>query len=320
MPKKLFIGMFLLSSSVVYPCAWDSDTLRDEAAINPGRFDILIGQFAHHGESYYRHRIKTLSVKEHLTPAQKNDLAVAYMRVNEFQTSEDLLIEILEEYPDYYPAVSNRGVLAKKYGDLDTAIHFIEKALAINPAGHMGIGDWYLKMLRWRQAEDRKIGSGQSFVPHWSASEMRPEDYADRLFDLIRNDQTFSDGYFMLGEFLNDHNNDNLAYIAYTRAKILGHPEPAKIEERLKNMEAQWNRNHTRLGRKTGLTQQKVIQMLKTAEEWRRKYAQEEMNLSRKGITPSFKAMIRQTSIHREKYFPPAGRHSEIVESRGRGN
>jgi tetratricopeptide (TPR) repeat protein len=319
MVKLLCLAPAFLSA-VVYACAWDSDTLRDEAAANPNRFDILIGQFAHHGEPYYRHRISTLTEKKYLTPGQKNDLAVAYMRVGEFNTSEELLIEVLDEYPDHYAALSNRGVLAKKYGDLKTAIHFIEKALAESPAGHMGIGDWYLKMLQWRLAEANGNAPDEPFVPHWSNSNMRLGDYTDRLFDLIRNDQTFSDAYFVIGQLLDDHGDTQLAYIAYTRAKLLRHPESSKIEERIKNIEAHWNRNHTAIGRKTGLTEKKVIQMLEAAEEWRIKYAQEEMNLSRKGITPSFKAMKRHTSIDDKKYFPTAGQKSEVSESRTRRN
>jgi tetratricopeptide (TPR) repeat protein len=294
----------LLFSSVALACTWDSDTSRDEATLNPERFDILIGQFAHHGVPYYRQRIERFSDKNHLTRDEKNDLAVAHMRVGRFNESEDLLIEILDEYPDYYPAISNRGVLAKKSGDFETAIEFIEKALAINPEGHMGIGDWYLKMLRWRQSVENGTIPRGYFIPLWSNSDLDRDVYLNRLFDLIRNDQSFSDGYLMAGKLLEEDGEHYLAYIAYSRARLLDHPKTALIERKIEALEDLRDMRYSRSQQAFRFRETNVVEFLNAAKEWRDLYAQEEMSLSAKGIEPSFIAMKRHSLVHLKKYFP----------------
>ena len=75
--RQLVVIALVLFSVGAEACIWDSDTLRDESIAHPSWFDILIGQFAHHGEPYYRERIERLTAKGALSEAERNDLAVA---------------------------------------------------------------------------------------------------------------------------------------------------------------------------------------------------------------------------------------------------
>jgi tetratricopeptide (TPR) repeat protein len=327
MPKKLLAGL-LFYSSVVFACTWDTDTLRDEAVANPSRFDILTGQFAHHGMPYYQHRIETLVTKEFLTQAEQNDLAVAYMKVGEFDKSEQLLVKILDDDPGFYPGLSNRGVLAKKQGDYDTAIEYIGKALELNPDGHMGLGDWYLKMLEWRKAVDEDPNyegdfldnhEGDSFAGFGLGEEKKDslnrEQFMDRLFALVKNDQTFADGFYVLGRELANQDDFNLAFIAIHRARDLGHPKLQEIEGELTMDNTGWMvgnesfgpasqsfgdamGSHSRLDEKT------VRETLQIAKEWREKYDRAEIELLKQGVEPTFAAMKSETNIHEKKFRP----------------
>lgn len=39
-------------------CALDSDTLRDEVNAKSDLYDLVTGQFPHHGEAYYQERVR----------------------------------------------------------------------------------------------------------------------------------------------------------------------------------------------------------------------------------------------------------------------
>jgi len=324
MPKKLLVGL-LLYSTFVFACEWDSDTLRDEAVANPSRFDVLVGQFAHHGIPYYQHRIEKLSAKASLTQTEKNDLAVAYTRVGEFEKSEKLLMELVKEDPDYYPALSNRGVLAKKQGDYETAIVYIGKALAINPEGHLGIGDWYLRMLEWLQKFEEDSNYDGHFLNYREdeGPSLNREEYMDRLFALVKNAQTFADGFYVLSRELANQNDFNLAFIAMVRARDLGHPKALAIEGEFTAENTGWMMDDelfgppsdfsNAMGTESRLNESTVRETLEIASDWREKYARRELELLEQGIDPTFAAMKSETNIHDQKFRPAPFVKSSII-------
>lgn len=293
-------------------CIWDGDTLRDEAVANPSWFDILIGQFAHHGTPYYEHRIERLTAKETLSQAERNDLGVAYLRVEKFEEAEAIFLALLEGEPDYYPAISNLGVLKKKMGEYQAAHDYIKQALAINPEGHLGIGDWYLRMLAWRVKGGEGVEPGENFLRGWTEEEAQKREEAmyitsldiDRLFLLVKNDQTFADGFYVLGEELYQRRDFNLAYIAFFRARELNHPEASGIEGRLSELANRGVRRAEYIVPRLRVSEDLVRGMLDGAAAWREEYSQLESELLARGIEPTFAVMETETDIHSRKSAP----------------
>jgi len=74
----------------------------------------LIGQFDQHGKSYYEYQVEVLFQKEKLSKNERNELAVAYIHLGDFENSEFLLKELIEEDSGYYKALSNHGLLKLK--------------------------------------------------------------------------------------------------------------------------------------------------------------------------------------------------------------
>ncbi|MEM7014536.1 MAG: tetratricopeptide repeat protein, partial [Verrucomicrobiota bacterium] len=155
--KTAICLVFLAPLSFTFACLWDRDTLADEAKLRPEIFDVITGQVPHHGDAYYEARIKQLAGKTDQDDdpfLARNDLAVAYIRIREFDKAHEILTRNLAEKPGDYFTISNLGVLEKKRGNYSAAAEHIEKALSIRSEGHLGIGDWYLKMIEFRAATE----------------------------------------------------------------------------------------------------------------------------------------------------------------------
>jgi tetratricopeptide (TPR) repeat protein len=245
----------LSSAGRLSACVWDSDTLRDELEIHADLFDLITGQFPHHGPAYYEARIRRCKPLLEASPGDtvvRNDLAVAYIKLGRFDEAQAELEKIEEIKPGEYTTLSNLGVLFKKKGDFVRAAEFTKRALAIKPEGHLGLGDYYLKMLDWRASawepgtnkpaypENNFLGQPyRDFVSSHRVPVETPEDF-ERLQALIRSDFAFPDAFLVLGDVLWDRGDLNLALWAYIRARELGHPNPAILSTRISKIFDHW--------------------------------------------------------------------------------
>jgi len=225
---------------------WDTDTLADEVATHANTLDLILGQFAHHGDAYYKMRVERILKQASMSQTDLNDIAVAYVRLNDFKSAENYLAKALENNPRHYETLSNIGVTAKKQGDFTKGAEYIKKALSIKTAGHMGLGDWYLKALLWREKHEQanpeepvtKNFLGQLYSEAFSDEHYgmsRPgsnKEVRSRQAMMIKNDQTFADGFLVFGDYLKEQNSLHLAFLAQTRAMILGHQNPDEIRRR----------------------------------------------------------------------------------------
>ena len=258
---RLF-GGFATTISSSRACLWDSHTLKDEHASKPEVLDLILGQFPHHGDVFYQTRKVRLEKQASLDVNETNDLAVAYVRLKEYIKGMALLEAQIKKTPDHYETLSNIGVTAKKSGDFKKGAEFIEKALTIKAEGHMGLGDWYLKALRWRNKHERAFENRPpkfNFlnIPYLGVfqenyygmdKESFPRGYPikkehrDRFLKMVGNDQSFADGFAALGDYLTFSGELNLAFLAFTRAMVLNHQNPVEIRRRrrtyLKHAEA----------------------------------------------------------------------------------
>ncbi len=244
-------GAFFASLSPLAACLWDTDTLQDEIKVEASLFDLILGQVPHHGAAYYRKRIERLERQKDWSIDELNDLAVAHIRLKEFEPALERLEAALEMDPKRYQTISNRGIWAKKQGRFKESAEWITKALSVNPEGHMGLGDWYLKRLNWSaklaEAAQNAVPSynflGQSYADAFKLSEYNQPDrkqlkrtklHRSKYGKLLRNDQHFADGFLATGDFLIRQKHFHLAKLAHCRARMLDHPAQKEVERRVR--------------------------------------------------------------------------------------
>ena len=239
----------LVTAVLGMACLWDSDTLHDEMQTEADTFDLITGQFPHHGKVYYEARItRTLARLEGNPdhPNLRNDLASGYLRVERFEDALREFEALRKEKPGEYKTLSNLGVLHKKMGNYARAFEYTAQALEIKPEGHLGLGDWYLKMLRYRRdaAVEGASPPAKNFLGNgyddYSKRELNEEDFK-KLQLLIRADRTFPDALLVMGDHLSWNFHLNLALWAYVRARDLGHPNPNLVDRRIRSIHQHWN-------------------------------------------------------------------------------
>ena len=277
-------------------CLWDTDTLASEVAVNPSALDLILGQFPHHGDAYYRLRIERVEKSGGIGVTELNDIAVAHVRLGEFKEAWKNLDAAHGMDPEHYETLSNMGVTAKKEGDFHKGANFIAQALAIKPEGHMGLGDWYLKSLQWRSIyEDAGLGdpplknflgsdydksfSEGAFGIEGGRSQMKPH---DRYPKLVRNDQGFADGFLVYGDYLAGRGDLHLAFLAYTRASLLGHQNPEEVKRRqdayLRYMNID-KANRRSVGRAGAISVARAENAIKVGEKWLEQFKKVESEL-----------------------------------------
>ena len=216
---KGFLILLLLS------CVNTSYSRFDEKAIDDELVDLIVGQFPHHSSAFYENELKVKEPKLKENPDDfelRNDVAVAYLKLAKW--SEAIFHFKLNEskHPGQYKTNSNLGVMYKKMGQFSEAAFYIKKALEIKPGGHMGLGDYYLKMINWRQQYNPEANInflGVSYNDSAKTAQIANKEY---VITLIKNDYQFVDSYLVLGDILYEEGNLQLAIRAYIRAQQLG--------------------------------------------------------------------------------------------------
>ena len=83
-----------------------------------------------------------------------NDLAVVYLLLGDAHTAHDILIGMENEMPGKYSVAANLGTAYELLGKTDSALHWIQKAVNIDPKSHEG-SEWiHVMLLRYKQARE----------------------------------------------------------------------------------------------------------------------------------------------------------------------
>ncbi|PCJ57984.1 MAG: hypothetical protein COA79_14530 [Planctomycetota bacterium] len=208
----------------------------DEKAITGELVHIIMGSFMHHGEAFYDQEVirnNSILEKNPKSFDAINDLAVAYFKRSSFMSKVEKLaqpfnyhdsiklFETNEKYhPNRYKTASNMGVMYKKFGDFENAEKYIKKALKIKPQGHMGLGDYYLKMIQYLKSND---GSSNFLGIKYEDGYQKTAEAANKeyVISLIKNDHQFADAYIVLGDILLYEKKYQLALRSYLRYQDL---------------------------------------------------------------------------------------------------
>ncbi len=213
-------------------CINTSYSRLDEVEVTGVEVDLIVGQFAHHGEAFYRHevkRTKKLLGDNERNYVARNDLASAYIKLKMYAEAEKEFMLNEKHHPGQYETASNFGVLYKKMGKYTLAAENIKMSLEVKPEGHMGLGDYYLRMIEWLEKIEKDPIYDHNFlgIPYSDPAEsIRVNKVVSKeyLMTLIKNDYQFADVYFVLGDVFLSERDYQLAIRCYYRALHLDHP------------------------------------------------------------------------------------------------
>ena len=191
---------------------------------------------------------------------------------NNFDLALKEFIKNEANHPGRYETASNMGVMYKKSGEYKMAASHIAKALSIKPGGHMGLGDYYLKMIQWLDANKELDPTSVNFlgVRYADGAEATAK-VANKtnVVTLIKNDYRFPDAYMVLGDILLTEGNHQMALRAYVRSVSLMHPSQGAIATRFERIEAFWKKSKKR-GQilEYGIGRGQVSYEIGKAEKW----------------------------------------------------
>ncbi|MGJ8656531.1 MAG: tetratricopeptide repeat protein [Akkermansiaceae bacterium] len=284
-------------------CINTSYSRLDELEITGNELDLVLGQFAHHGERFYENEVSRTSALLEVDGGDfvaRNDLASAYIKLKEYDKAVVEFDRNEELHPGRYETAANRGVLYKKMGEYERAAGYISDSLEIKEEGHMGLGDYYLRMIEWLDAVERDPGYTKNFlgVEYGSGVDVvagSPLVNKEYLLTLIKNDYSFADVYLVLGDVYLQEGEYQLAIRCYHRAEYLGHhvkwifsvrfQEVAEGLESLKSADQLVESAHFRTH------DGQVRREIEAAEKWLEMYQAVEATLIGEGRAVDFKSM-----------------------------
>jgi tetratricopeptide (TPR) repeat protein len=152
---------FLLLGSLAAPrismsCLWDSDTLGIEASRFPGVGYLIVGQFPRHSKEYHLWRKKDAEAalaQNKRVWGWYNDLAVSQHKLGDHRGAIATMMAKEALMPRLYETYSNLGTFHIYTGELNAALEWIDKALAINPNAHFGRERYQRWLVEWLQTE-----------------------------------------------------------------------------------------------------------------------------------------------------------------------
>ncbi|WP_395742715.1 tetratricopeptide repeat protein [Prosthecobacter sp.] len=149
----LVAGILSLVAAPISACLWDGDTLAAESARFPGISQLITGAFPRHSQEFYEWRRKTCEQQLAKNPrmvALYDDLAVAQHKLGDHKGAIATMMAKEKLRPGIYETYSNLGTFCIYTGDLDEAVKWITKALAINPNAHFGREKYQKWLVQWQ--------------------------------------------------------------------------------------------------------------------------------------------------------------------------
>lgn len=317
----LFLIVVQLFARPVGACVNTRYSRAEEEQITGDVVRLIMGQFAHHGPAFYQEQLRVTAKELAADPDNveaRNDRAVAFLKLARYNEAIAEFEKIERTAPNRYRTHANLGVLHKKLGDFPRAAEHIEKSLAIQPGGHLGLGDYYLRMIRWLGRIKDMRNSGEEPVnflniPYAAGSAATAEAAVTNrefLETLIKADHRFTDALFVLGDVLLEAGDTELAYRAYERARMLDHPFSDRIRDRQRQIRKRWEKE---LPRKEGyilpgtrFLRDEISRETRQAEKWVAAFQAQEAKLldgSGKADFAVVKSALKEAGVEEPTYL-----------------
>lgn len=304
---------FLGQVAALFACINTRYSRDEEKQLTSDTVKLIMGQIAHHGDRFYELQLETTAAEIESDPTNieaRNDHAVAHLKLKNFDQAEEELLAIEETHPGRYRTHANLGVLYKKMERFEDAAEHVRRSLEIQPEGHLGLGDYYLRMISWKS--DRSQASSEAADLDKDASPPSPTtNFLGIAYDsgpaatatnalvnreyletLIKADRLYPDVYLVLGDVLSHSGEDELAFRAYTRAIELGHLAATAADDRLAMIHTGWETEAESDSTLIVLPRYKLRHQLRqemmAAIDWVKTFEQLEAELLGKGLVPDF--------------------------------
>ena len=171
MKSSLWILLVLLFAMTARACIWDAETLLQEKWRNYDLAKAILGEPpAPENSQTLQERIKNLEAnRDENNPDWWNNLAGAYMRLNQPATAVKLLEPVVPKFPNDYGIHANLGTAYHLLGRYKEAEKEIGRDLEINPAAHFGLEKYHLALLQYL-IRDSKYKSRHVYVDEFTAT------------------------------------------------------------------------------------------------------------------------------------------------------
>ncbi|MCJ8330041.1 MAG: hypothetical protein HRT89_23785 [Lentisphaeria bacterium] len=236
---------FFIALSSVSACVSTSYSVEEESIISNDLGYLLLGKIPSHSKKFYEQQLKIQSLILKRSPDNviaRNDRAVALLKLTRWDEAIKELETVQSIKKDLYNTHVNLGIIYKKTGNYKKSAWHIEKSLQIKPAGHLGLGDNYLRMIVWKsksRPQKNFLGINYNEGPQGLRDDMRVN--KQYLINLLKADRHFSDVYLVLGDQLVLEENYQLAIRSYHHAIKLKHHKKDLILERIEGIYTIWN-------------------------------------------------------------------------------
>lgn len=214
MPSSMFVA--LLAAGTAQACMNSGISSRESEVVTiqlAGNLTkTIMGEFPEHTEAFWYHELNRHEARLEQDPEDVeslNDRAVALTKLQRYKEAEQAFLNIEDRFPNRYKTAANLGVLYKKTHRYTEGSEMIARSLEIKPSGHLGLGDYYQRMLAWRAkvAEDEEEAFRTNFLGisrKKSPAEIAADPRVNRnhLITLIKEDRHFADAYAVLGQVL----------------------------------------------------------------------------------------------------------------------
>jgi tetratricopeptide (TPR) repeat protein len=131
----------LLHSKPAHACLWDDEVFLAEEQRMPCFSRVVTGTFPRHASEYYATRLRAAELLLAVDPTSPDALdmvGVAQLKLAKFADAERTMLRRAEAFPDAYASAANLGTLYTFNGQLEKALPYIDKAMAIEPNAHFG--------------------------------------------------------------------------------------------------------------------------------------------------------------------------------------
>src|SRR5579862_1898970 len=192
-PRILLIFFFQITATA---CVWDADSLSHEKSRSHDLAQTILGiPEVSEDTNKLQTRIRDLRANPQENDANWwNNLAGAYLRLNEPQKAVDLLQPIVEKFPNDYGIHANLGTAYHLLGRYQDAEKEIARDLEINPGAHFGLEKYHLALLQYL-VRDPKYRSRHLYVDEFTVAFLANDDGSgwDLFWDHQFNEQTIED-------------------------------------------------------------------------------------------------------------------------------
>ena len=171
MKPLLWLSLAALLAVNARACIWDADSLWHEKLRSHDLAAAILGEPpADEDTQKLKSRIQDLEAHRNETSAEWwNNLAGAYLRLNQPAQAAKILEPVREKFPNDYGLHANLGTAYHLLGRYAEAEKEIARDLEINPDAHFGLEKYHLALLQYL-LRDAKYQSRHVYVDEFSAS------------------------------------------------------------------------------------------------------------------------------------------------------